>query len=449
MADILPFCAWRYDPRRIGQLELAITQPYDKISPAMQERYYSLSPFNLVRIIRGKVEPGDDDKNNVYSRATACFRDWIRQGVLISDPQPALYAYDQEYEVPGRKERKRRHGFIALGRIEDYSTGVVFRHEQTMPGPKADRLELLRHTRAHFGQLFMLYSDPSRQIERTLEAAAREVSGWQVVDEYGAAHSVRPIADPATISKVVELMRDKKLIIADGHHRYETALNYRNECRERLASSARDVELSAPHEYVMMTFVNMNSSGLTILPTHRVVSGLPRFDFKTFRDAASSFFDWYAYPVVADQTPDGLSQFHHDMASRGKLRPAIGVAVAGDPSLYLFLLKESVDLGELLPDIPELQRQLDVVILHKLLLERCLGLTAASIAAEQNLSYVREFEACWGAVRSSGAQLSFFLNPVRVEQVSQIAFGGGVMPQKSTDFYPKLLSGLTIYRLNS
>ncbi len=451
MAEISPFRAWRYDPRKVGRLELVITQPYDKITPAMQERYYSLSPFNLVRIIRGKIEPGDDEKNNVYSRAAAHFRDWIGQGILISDPQPALYAYDQEYEVPGRKERKRRHGFIALGRIEDYSAGVVFRHEQTLSAPKADRLELLRHTRAHFGQIFMLYSDPSRQIERTLEAAARQVPGWHVEDEYGATHSVSPVTDPATISKVVSSMRDKKLIIADGHHRYETALNYRDECRERLGASRSDVDLNAPHEHVMMTFVNMNSPGLTILPTHRVFSsrsaGSP-FDFKTFRDAASSFFDWYAYPIAADQTPDGLNQFRHDMASRGKQRPAIGVAVAGDPSLYLFLLKESVGLAELLPEVPELQRQLDVVILHKLLLERCLGLTLESIAAQQNLSYVREFEAGWEAVRSGGAQTSFFLNPVRIEQVRQIAFGGGVLPQKSTDFYPKLLSGLTIDRLD-
>ncbi len=451
MADISPFRAWRYDPRKVGRLELVVTQPYDKITPAMQERYYSLSPFNLARIIRGKTEPGDDNKNNVYLRTAAYFRDWIEQGILISDPAPALYAYDQEYEVPGRKEGKRRHGFIALGRIEDYSAGVVFRHEQTLSAPKADRLELLRHTRAHFGQIFMLYSDPSRQSERTLEAAARQVAGWRVEDEYGATHSVWPITDPATISKVTGLMRDKKLIIADGHHRYETALQYRNECRERLGASRGGIDLEAPHERVMMTFVNMNSPGLTILPTHRVVSfrsAGPRFDFKTFRERASSFFDWYSYPTAADQTPHGLAQFHHDMARRGGQRPAIGVAVADDPSLYLFLLKESADLADLLPDTPELQRQLDVVILHKLVLERCLGLTPESITAEHNLSYVREFEAGWEAVRSGGAQICFFLNPVRIEQVSQIASSGGVLPQKSTDFYPKLLSGLTIYRLD-
>ncbi len=448
MADIFPFRAWRYDPQKVGKLELVVTQPYDKITPAMQERYYSLSPFNLARIIRGRTEPGDDEKTNVYLRAAAYVRDWMQQGVLLSDPIPALYAYDQEYEVPGRKERKRRRGFIALGQIEDYSAGVVFRHEQTLSAPKADRLELLRQTRSHFGQIFMLYSDPSRQIERTLEAAARQVSGWRVEDEYGVTHSVWPLTDPPTISKVVGLMSDKKLIIADGHHRYETALNYRNECRERLGSAGGGVDLEAPHERVMMTFVNMHSEGLTILPTHRLVSGLPRFDFKTFRYAAAAFFNWYGYPTAADQAPDGLAQFHRDMARRGGQRPAIGLAVTGDSSLYLFLLKQSADLAALLPGTPALERQLDVVILHKLLLERCLGLTPESVTAEQNVSYVREFDAGWEAVRSGGAQMCFFLNPVRIEQVSQIAFSGGVLPQKSTDFYPKLLSGLTIYRLD-
>ena len=451
MADIFPFRAWRYDPQKVGNLELVITQPYDKITPAMQERYYSLSPFNLARVIRGRTEPSDDEKNNVYRRAAAYFRDWMQQGVLLSDPAPALYAYDQEYEVPGRKERKRRRGFIALGRIEDYSAGVVFRHEQTLSAPKVDRLELLRQTRAHFGQIFMLYSDPSRQIERTLEAAARQVSAWRVVDEYGVTHLVWPLTDPPTISKVVGLMRDKKLIIADGHHRYETALNYRNECRERVGPAGGGLDFEAPHERVMMTFVNMDSEGLTILPTHRLVSSRsagPRFDFKTFRDAAAPLFDWYCYPTAADQAPDGLVQFHHDMARSGGQRPAVGVAVTGDPSLYLFLLKESADLAALLPDTPALERQLDVVILHKLLLERCLGLTPESITAEQNVSYVREFDAGWEAVQSGGAQMCFFLNPVRIEQVRRIAFSGGVLPQKSTDFYPKLLSGLTIYRLD-
>src|SRR5579884_4067739 len=230
MAKITPFRALRYDPHRVNVAQ-TVTQPYDKITPAMQDAYYQASPYNLVRVILGKREP-DEENNNVYTRAAAYFRDWRRDGIFLQDPQPSLYAYSQTFTVPGDSKQYERRSFIALGDIEDYSANIVHRHEQTLSKPKADRLNLLRATRAHFGQIFMLYSD-SGEIDSLLSTDAS--ADIEVKDEYGVIHRVWRVADPSVTDLVRRKMKDKKLIIADGHHRYETALTYRNERRAEVS----------------------------------------------------------------------------------------------------------------------------------------------------------------------------------------------------------------------
>src|SRR5580704_6409992 len=266
MADILPFRAFRYandqgkEPQRLTHAQV-VTQPYDKITPALQDRYYAASPYNLVRIILGRHEANDNPSNNVYSRAASYFSDWRQQGILRQDSRPSLYVYSQRFMLPGSTTQLERRGFIALGRIEDYSAGVVFRHEQTLAKPKADRLDLLRATRAHFGQIFMLYED-SGEVESLLATNAEpDIS---VTDEYGVIHRVWQVSDPGAVSAIRDAMSDKKLIIADGHHRYETALTYRNERRAAKSSGSASESGAAPYEFVMMTFVNMNSPGLLI-----------------------------------------------------------------------------------------------------------------------------------------------------------------------------------------
>lgn len=446
MARIYPFRAFCYNPEKVGSLDNVATQPYDKITPEMQARYYSLNPHNLARIIKGRAEPGDNERENVYTRAARYLEQWKRDGALMQQPEAAIFPYFQEYEVPGVREKRLRKGFIALGQIEEYDARVVFRHEQTLSAPKADRLELLRHIRTHFGQIFMLFSDPARTVDRLLERAAAEPPPIRVSDEYGTIHTVWRVAAPAAMAEFQQAMADKNLIIADGHHRYETALNYRNECRARLGTSDPD----APHERVMMTFINTESEGLTILPTHRVVGGLKEFDFGAFRQAASRYFDWYAYPFANEaERPAALDQFRHDLGTRGQKRPTIGVYAAGESAAYLFLLKINADLAAWLPDLSPAQRTLDVLLLHRLLLQNCLNLSEESVRREQNIHYVREWEEAVGGVTSGQAQLAFLLNPVRIEQVRDIAFRGDVLPQKSTDFYPKLLSGLAAYCLDA
>ncbi len=379
----------------------------------------------------------------MYTRAAKALEDWIRAGVIVRDATPSLYAYFQEYTMTGNNDRHVRKGFIALGRVEDYSAGVVFRHEQTLSGPKADRLELLRHTKTHTGQLFMLYTDTAARVDALLDAAARGTPEVEVHDEYGVVHRLWPMTDTNMIETIQREMADKKLVIADGHHRYETALAYRDECRVR----AGRVDPNAPCEKVMMTLFNTARKGLIILPTHRVMSNLKSFSFEVFRATLAHTFDWHSYPFTggADRI-EVYKNFRNDMVTRGQERRAIGV-YAGAAAYFLCVLKKEADLEGLLPGVSAAQRQLDVVLLHRLILERGLGITADAIKSEKNITYEREADAAIAAVDEGRAQICFLLNSVSVETVSAMAMAGEVLPQKSTDFFPKLMSGITMYCL--
>ncbi len=444
MADIHPFRALRYDSKLVSPAQV-VTQPYDKITPALQDRYYAASPHNLVRIILGRREENDNAVSNVYSRAAAYFRDWRQQGILRQDSRPTIYAYSQRFTLPGStvsssKQEMERRGFIALGRIEDYSAGVVFRHEQTLAKPKADRLDLLRATRAHFGQIFMLYED-SGQVESLQPTNSDpEIS---VADEYGVVHRVWPISDPDVIQSIRAAMSDKKLIIADGHHRYETALTYRNERRAADSSWSASGSGSAPYEFVMMTFVNMNSPSLLILPTHRVVHSLASFSEETFRSSARAFFDIDEIDAALD-APRAATMLRESGRA--------GTSILAVTANRAFLLHHpNPNTPQIFAGFSLRQQDLDVVQLHKCLLEKVLNLSEESIRNQENISYVRDAGEALAQVRgTSGARanIAFLMNPCRMAQVRDIAFAGEVMPQKSTDFYPKLLSGLTVYALD-
>jgi uncharacterized protein (DUF1015 family) len=442
MAIISPFRAWRYDPERV-RLQQVVTQPYDKITPAMQERYYQASPYNLVRIILGQRLADDGETENVYTRAAASFQDWRRTGILRRDPEPSLYRYSQTFEVPGTWAQAERRGFIALGRIEDYSAGVVFRHEQTLAKPKADRLDLLRANRAHFGQIFMLYSGAGKVDSLLDSAVAPDLSpDIEVADEYGVVHRVWKISDASIIAAMQQQMRDRKLIIADGHHRYETALTYRN---ERRSAADTGTGQSAPYDSVMMTFVDMDQPekdrpGLVILPTHRLVFGLPSFSAAHFQTEARKFFNLEEVDAGID-----AARATAILRQAGHAGTAL-LAVTADRA---FLLHTPKAIGtRLFGSLSLRQQALDVVQLHKCLLEGVLNISEESIRNQENVSYCREAADALSQVQSGKVQAAFLMNPVRIEQVRNIAFAGEVLPQKSTDFYPKLLSGLTIYALD-
>ena len=441
MAIISPFRAWRYDPERVPAQQ-AVTQPYDKITPAMQESYYQASPYNLVRIILGKRLPADSESENAYTRAAAAFRDWRQTGILRRDPDPSLYRYSQTFRLPddapasaGRRTHAERRGFIALGRLESYSASVVFRHEQTLTKPKADRLDLLRATRAHFGQIFMLYSGAGK-VNAALDSATDSPADIEVNDEYGVVHRVWRISDPSIIASAQEQMRTRKLIIADGHHRYETALTYRD---ERRASAETGSGLPTPYDSVMMTFIDMDCPGLVILPTHRLVFGLPSFSVAQFHSDAQKFFNIEEVDagIDAPRATAILRQADHS-----------GTALLAVTAGRAFLLHTPKAVGTLIFGKLSLRQQaLDVVQLHKCLLEGVLRISEEAIRNQANISYCRDAAEALQQAQSGKVQMAFLTNPVRIDQVRDIAFAGEVMPQKSTDFYPKLLSGLTIYAL--
>jgi uncharacterized protein (DUF1015 family) len=433
MADILPFRALRYDPHQV-KLDDVVTQPYDKITEAMQTRYYDLSPHNLVRIILGRRGETDTPKFNVYTRAAEYLHDWRSGGILKQDSEPSIYLYSQTFTVPTRGPAERR-GIIALGRLHDYADGVVFRHEQTLAKPREDRLNLLRSARAHFGQIFMLYSDPQSEVEGLLAKYAEEEPDVSVLDEYEVLHRVWRIHDPALVSAVQEKMKDKKILIADGHHRYETALAYRDERRRESGTSAPDTA----YEFMMMTFIPMESRGLVILPTHRVVQGLPTYDREQMLERAGRFFDIDRIDMrVENRSATTLLQ------EAGGSRTAFVAVTRQGP--YLLRTKE-LAVRDALSSVSGRQRELDVVQLHKIMLERVLGISEEAIRNQEHVVYERDASEAISRVRQ-GANVAFLMNPVRIEQVREAAFAGEVLPQKSTDFYPKLLSGLTIYALD-
>lgn len=447
MAQVHPFRAFRYNPE-LAPFQRVLTQPYDKISPAMQERYYQADPHNLIAIEKGRVHPGDTPEANVYTRASAALGAWISGRAVVQDPEPAFYGYTQEFTVPGTGERRTRRGFIGAGKLEDYSTHVIFRHEHTLSGPKADRLELLRHTRTHTGQLFMLYTDPARQVDGILaeaEAAAPPVT--ELEDEYGVIHRLWIVARPEPVAAIEKAMGPQKLVIADGHHRYETALTYRNERRAKAGAT----DPRASYESAMMTFVNTASEGLTILPTHRVASNVHDFSWPGVRRYLEP---WFATEVFSFTGPGASADvFPGFLARLGETRSrrAIGVYPAAPPgnrAFYLLLLRPGANLAQLLPGVSDRQRGLDVVLLHDGILEPALGITPQALVAEANLTYEREARAALTAVDTEKAQAAFLLNAADVQKVMEVATAGEVMPQKSTDFYPKLLSGITMYRVD-
>jgi uncharacterized protein (DUF1015 family) len=404
LARIFPFQPYRYSAQA-GPIENLVTQPYDKISPAMQARYFSVSPYNLVRIILGERTPTDNDGNNPYTRAAGLLKDWIGSGILEHESEPSIYVYFQRFAGPDSGQTLERKGFIGVGAVEEYAAGVVHRHEQTLSGPKKDRMELLRHTHAHFGQIFMLYPDPELVIDRILEKAATAAPLVTVEDEDGVTHRIWKISDPAAIARLQAVMADKKLLIADGHHRYETALAFRNQ-----NPGLKDAEK------VLMTFVNMHSPGLEILATHRVLRGIP---------------------VELTNRIQGRRLDSIDELKRIFQTPApekIRIGIANGSGLYLY--ERDRRTGEL-----------DVKVLHEELLGDALGIGEEAVRDEKHIQYVRGLDAAYARVQTGEAQMAFLLEPTTMEQVAEVAFSGGVMPQKSTDFYPKLLSGLTIYKL--
>jgi uncharacterized protein (DUF1015 family) len=438
MAEIYPFRALHYNQTAVD-LQKVVTQPYDKISPEMRARYYATSPWNFVRLILRQADP--ESGQSVYAGAAAELRNWIEERVLVSEGEPAIYPYVQDYTVPGQPSvHKQRRGFVALLRLEDYSARVVHRHEETLSGPKADRMELLKATRCNFGQIFMLYSDPKGEIEKILRKDTAAKPWQQVTDGDSNTHSMWRVSDPQILEKVIDAMRARKLVIADGHHRYETSLAY---ARARQEEAQEDDRAN----YIMATFVPLESDGLLVLPTHRVVHSLPGFNWDELCSQAAPFFEVEKIACSGTAT-ENAQTIRQALERAGRERPTIA-AYAGAERAALLSLRKDADLAGALGEFPETLRQLDVVLLHGLVLEKVMRIDRQAVREQKHLRYVRELEEAVEEVNGGRAQVAFLMNATPVQAVCDNAFAGQPMPQKSTDFYPKLLSGLTVYWMDN
>ncbi|HLI78022.1 MAG TPA: DUF1015 domain-containing protein, partial [Acidobacteriaceae bacterium] len=410
----------------------------------------------LIRIVLAKREPTDDDNNNVYTRAAETYHQWRNEGILREEPEPALYGYSQTYTVPNSGEVRERRGFIALGHLYDYADHVVYRHEHTFPKHKSDRLALFKAIRAYPEQIYMLYSDPTFTAEHLIfdsPSGDPRPADLEILDEYNVVHRVWKLTDTVLIGKILQTMSDKKLIIADGHHRYETSVAYMHERAKQLGldpaapsttgDAANPTTPPFPEAAMMMTFVNMDAPGITILPTHRVVFGLPQFNGRQFATEAERLFHVEEIP----STPDGHFPGESTLLQRLNETPGVAfIAATRDGDFLLTPKPEAVE--EIAAGLSSRQVQLDVVQLHKLALEQLLDLNEDTVRAGNHVRYVRDVHDALQQVGCGNADIAFLIKPVTLAQMQDISLNLEVMPQKSTDFYPKLLSGLAMYALD-
>ena len=442
MVDIKPFKGILYNKKRIPDFSEVTAPPYDVISPAEQEALYKQSDSNVIRLILGKELKGDDEHNNIYTRAAATFNQWLQGGILDQDFVPSIYIYRQEYRLKNGNA-KIRTGFISLVKLEPFENGRIRPHEKTLSRTKQDRFNLLKTSRATFCQIFSLYSDPKNQIDPILNDHTKSSPEVETVDGDGVIHRIWKITDHQFINDVKEIMKDKTLYIADGHHRYETALKYQQEMKES-TSGYSDEEL---FNYTMMMLVDMNNQELTVLPVHRALKNLNKEDVAELITNLRPYFYIELFQFDAKNEQDQLLNLLTEIETRGKKEHVFGM-YAGDSKYYLLTLKDEEILDKVLKQKnAENWRKLDVAILHSLIIDYILHVKTTASDIQAHIKFVKDDYKAVDLVNSTEYQLAFFLNPTKVDQVKDISNKGAILPQKSTYFYPKPLSGLVMLRL--
>jgi uncharacterized protein (DUF1015 family) len=432
MATIKPFRAIRYNQEKIGHINDVISQPYDRVRYGLQDEYYALSGYNITRIIKGKEYESDSDTDNVYTRANDFLTQWLKDGILIREDEPAFYVYHQTFPLPSGKSITRK-AFICAFELSDFDEGIVLPHEKTHAGPKIDRLNLTRATETYFGNIFMLYPDRENKIDQLFDKAIQRPADIEAKElhEKDVLHQVWIVKDPEVLSLVSAEMSPKtNLIIADGHHRYETALNYQAEMQGKYP----DADPAAGFNYRMVALVSMSNPGLTILPTHRLI-----FDYKTlkqdqFLTKAAEYFEI--------EKLDSRKNLEKIMENAGTKPGVIGFASGDD--YYLLTLNAEDIMAELTPDRAQAWRELDVSILHKLLFDKIMEIDPKKIDNLENIKYLREPDLGYDEVKESDTSFLFILNSTRIDQVTACTDAGEKMPQKSTDFYPKIVTGFAM-----
>jgi uncharacterized protein (DUF1015 family) len=433
MAEIAPLRPLRYDTDRLPHgLASVVAPPYDVISPAQRAELAARDPHNVVRLI---LPDGDGDAK--YANAAKLLAAWRESGVLVRDNEPAFYRYDQSFLPPDGGKAITRRGFLALVRLVPLSARIVLPHERTLTGPKEDRLKLFRATKTNLSPGFMLYRDPKGELDGPL-SSAQLIAEFSTAD--GVHHALAKVTADDAVAAIVEGVAESTLLIADGHHRYETAVRYAEETTELFPQAGP----RASHRYFMTFLVNGDDPNLMVFPTHRLVHSLASFSFERMLEGAKEWFVQRALPAGSDAQATLRA-----LRDAGKKGPSFAAA-SSDGAAAILTLRSDVDLGAhpTLGKRPEVLRKTDAAVLHSAILEELLGITPEAQAAKTNLSYLQDAAASLADVRGGKGQVLFLMNATPVAEVRRVAEAGEVMPQKSTFFYPKVLTGLAVHTLD-
>jgi len=440
--EVKPFKAFRFDPKVVGDAGKCIAPPFDEIGPALQQQLYEKSKYNIVRITRGKTTASDNHNVNQYTRAADYFNRWIKEGALKQDADEAIYAYVQDFQLASRKFQ--RLSFIAQARLEEFGK-TVRPHEKVFNEPMMDRLHLIRATNARFGLVSMLYEDQQKIAEKIIEKTATQkpLMDFATPDSIGGQnvrHRLFAITAKADIDAIAKMMSDKSCIIADGHHRYTAGLAYSKESTNPAA------------KYQTLAFTNICHEGLKLLATHRLVSGLKNFNIEKSLTRLKENFEITEFPFDSGSAKlDAKQKLLAQMkAEYNKDKNAFGIYV-GKAAFYAAALKDKRAMYSVAPNMSDAWKLLDVSILHKLVLEKLLGLNEESIIPGKNLEYIKDdpyaIDESISQIDAGHKQILFFMNPVKMQQLKMVTATGERMPQKSTYFYPKMYSGLVIQKI--
>ena len=427
MAEIKPFKGLRYT-EKAGEPKNLCCPPYDIVSGEQRQRLIEKNEYNIIRLELPTTEAGEDI--TPYREAAGTLRSWINDGVLKRDEKEGIYIYEMEFSAFGKNLKVK--GFVSLVKAEPFEKGVILPHEETLSKAKADRFNLMKATGCNFSQIYSLYTDEDNSVFNIIKKASEKAPNSEFSDDENVIHRMWVVDDPYIIKSIAEKMADKKLYIADGHHRYETALNYKKYAEENLDETGSS-------EYVTMMLVNMENTGLVVFPTHRIVRDLPSFDYNAVCEKCKDYFEITPY-LNREKGEQGLAQAYNE----GK---KAFVMFTGDNNYTLMVLKNPEIMDKTLPESCKALRQLDVSVLHSLVLERIFGIDKENMANQINLTYTRSDDEAIAAVDGKRANCCFLLNPTRVSEIRDVAAAGGKMPQKSTYFYPKLTTGLVMNKI--
>ena len=434
MADVQPFRGYRYNLAQVGALEDVIAPPYDVIDSALQEELYAKNPANVVRLILNKETPNDTELDNRYTRSAACLRDWLANDILLQESQRSIYAVEQRFEVDGRI--LTRKGFLARVKLEPFGQGSIFPHEETLSGPKADRLKLFRATAMNLSPVFGLYPDPTAAVPKLLDQAIGRALPIEATDHLGVVTRIWPLADHHLVNQITALIADKPVFLADGHHRYETGLKYLSEREQQATIEGRTLEPDAQARYILMFLVAMSDKGLEVQPTHRLVRGLPGISTERLRELLEPAFDIAPFGKGEESCKAAWEEIE-----MGGEQDVLAFGTRSDSNWFLARLKDQATMEQVAPGKSDAWRALGVAILHGVALDGLLKPHAGHDGLR--CTYVHQVrEVIEDQASAQGADIAVLVPPATIDMVEEIAGGGEKMPPKSTYFYPKIPSGL-------